>query len=154
MRYNFLLLFLTTLIAVALSQDWKPCQVNIKLKNTNLYWTLGSEKSVALQKKGPKSLKLTTVPFGVTPPGVKGSGIDTFHGESIKSNGLHKGITLSSTVRNPKQQCWHFRNEFIQPCNNLSLALTASGPGPGPCIVKLECIGSSNNRQKWVVSKV
>ncbi|CAB4403105.1 unnamed protein product [Rhizophagus irregularis] len=152
MRFNFLLFLLTTLIAVALSQDWKPCQVNIKLKGTNDFWTLGIGKSVILQPKGPKSLKLTTVPFGVTPKNVKGSAIDRFHGESIKSNGLHKGITLSSTVRNPNQ-CWHFQNEFIQPCNNLSLALTASGPGPGPCIVKLECIGSSN-RQKWVFSKV
>ncbi|EXX70019.1 hypothetical protein RirG_091170 [Rhizophagus irregularis DAOM 197198w] len=51
---------------------------------------------------------------------------------SRSQTGLHKGITLSSTVRNPINQCWHFQNEFIQPCNNLSLALTASGPGPGP----------------------
>ncbi|PKC08332.1 hypothetical protein RhiirA5_417051 [Rhizophagus irregularis] len=71
---------------------------------------------------------------------------------SRSQTGLHKGITLSSTVRNPINQCWHFQNEFIQPCNNLSLALTASGPGPGPCIVKLECIGSSNRQNiAWML---
>ncbi|CAB4403115.1 unnamed protein product [Rhizophagus irregularis] len=106
--------------------------------------------------KSPKSLKLTTVPFCPTRGFVKGSSINRFNGESIQSSGHNKGITLSNTIRNNPNQCWHFRPEgYIHPCNDLhwAWALTAEFGPNFKYIVTLKRTGSST-RQKWVFSKV
>ncbi|RGB43880.1 hypothetical protein C1646_679842, partial [Rhizophagus diaphanus] len=156
MRFNFLLLLLTTLIAVAvaLSPDWKPCQVNIKLKNTKLFWTLDTRHFVVLKPQSSSSLNLTTVPFRVPAGSVKGSSINRFHGESVQSSGIDKGLLLLRTNLE-LNQCWHFHGEFIQPCNNLTQALTAEQIiGTNIITVKLKCKIDDSNNQKWVVSKV
>ncbi|CAB4403106.1 unnamed protein product [Rhizophagus irregularis] len=153
MRFNFLLLLLTTLIAVALSQDWKPCQVNIKLKNTKLFWAIDTRRFVILQNpKSSSPLKLTTVPFNVPLGSVKGSSIDRFHGESVQSLGPNKQLLLLRTNLEPTQ-CWHFHGDFIHPCNNHTQALTAERIiGTSIITVKLKHKTGSNS-QKWVVSK-
>ncbi|CAB4423356.1 unnamed protein product [Rhizophagus irregularis] len=135
------------------NHEWKPCQVNIQLGDTGNFWAL-DKNNVVLRRKG---LNLTTVPFGPTPGFVKGSSINRFHGESIKSNGYDEQLTLSSTIHD-LTQCWHFSSGgIIRPCDDLLQAWAVTAvPAPGFIYtVKLKRIGSVPGEfQTWVINKV
>ncbi|CAB4430335.1 unnamed protein product [Rhizophagus irregularis] len=149
MRFNFLLLLITTLTAVALSQEWKPHQVKIKLRNTEYYWALDTVNNVILSLQG---LNWTTVPFNPTSGSLSSGSISRFNGESVQSFGINNKLTLSKANSNDPKQCWHFNPDgLIQLCNVPNWAATVVYR---PVLTTVELRPINSGPQKWDIVKV